>query len=283
METVPIIGGTGALGFGLALRWAQAGVPIVIGSRKQESADEAAQRVREKVPGRAGRGRRERRGGEARPDRRADRPVPRAVGEPDQPEGAPAARARSWSTRRCRWRRRSPARRRACSASRRGRRASRRRRWCPTACTVVSALHTVSAATLGDLDHALDEDIPIAGDKRDAQAAGRGADREDRRAAADQRRAARGGAPDRGADAAADRRQRAPQDPRGHQVHGAARAQVVVVLAGGTGGAKLAAGMLDVVGPGRADASSPTRPTTSRSTPRTSPPTRTSSPGGWPA
>ena len=50
METVPIIGGTGALGFGLALRWAQAGVPIVIGSRKQESADEAAQRVRDRVP-----------------------------------------------------------------------------------------------------------------------------------------------------------------------------------------------------------------------------------------
>src|SRR5690348_16543859 len=48
---VPIIGGTGALGFGLALRWAQAGVPIVIGSRRQESADESAGKLREKVPG----------------------------------------------------------------------------------------------------------------------------------------------------------------------------------------------------------------------------------------
>ncbi|MEA2445077.1 MAG: 8-hydroxy-5-deazaflavin:NADPH oxidoreductase, partial [Thermoleophilales bacterium] len=50
METVPIIGGTGALGHGLALRWARAGVPLVIGSRKQESADEAAQRIRDRVP-----------------------------------------------------------------------------------------------------------------------------------------------------------------------------------------------------------------------------------------
>jgi predicted dinucleotide-binding enzyme len=32
-QTVTIIGGTGALGFGLAVRWAIAGVPIVIGSR----------------------------------------------------------------------------------------------------------------------------------------------------------------------------------------------------------------------------------------------------------
>jgi 8-hydroxy-5-deazaflavin:NADPH oxidoreductase len=37
-STVPIIGGTGALGFGLALRLAREGVPIVIGSRKLESA-----------------------------------------------------------------------------------------------------------------------------------------------------------------------------------------------------------------------------------------------------
>ena len=34
-ETVAVIGGTGALGFGLALRWAIAGVPIVIGSRER--------------------------------------------------------------------------------------------------------------------------------------------------------------------------------------------------------------------------------------------------------
>jgi NADPH-dependent F420 reductase len=43
--TVAIIGGTGALGFGLALRWAIAGVPIVLGSRDAGRAAESAQRV----------------------------------------------------------------------------------------------------------------------------------------------------------------------------------------------------------------------------------------------
>jgi 8-hydroxy-5-deazaflavin:NADPH oxidoreductase len=50
-EPIPIIGGTGALGAGLALRWAQAGRPIVIGSRSAERAEEAAARVRTAVPG----------------------------------------------------------------------------------------------------------------------------------------------------------------------------------------------------------------------------------------
>jgi hypothetical protein len=50
VEPVPIIGGTGALGYGLAIRWARAGVPIVIGSRQAERAVEAAERVRAAVP-----------------------------------------------------------------------------------------------------------------------------------------------------------------------------------------------------------------------------------------
>jgi NADPH-dependent F420 reductase len=50
MEPVPIIGGTGALGYGLAVRWARAGVPVVIGSRQAERALEAAERVRAAVP-----------------------------------------------------------------------------------------------------------------------------------------------------------------------------------------------------------------------------------------
>jgi 8-hydroxy-5-deazaflavin:NADPH oxidoreductase len=48
-EPIPIIGGTGALGYGLAVRWARAGERIVIGSRKAERAAEAAQRVRAEV------------------------------------------------------------------------------------------------------------------------------------------------------------------------------------------------------------------------------------------
>src|SRR5689334_15279935 len=50
-EPVAIIGATGALGFGLAIRWGRAGVPVVIGSRDHERADEAAARARELVPG----------------------------------------------------------------------------------------------------------------------------------------------------------------------------------------------------------------------------------------
>jgi len=50
-EPIPIIGGTGALGAGLARRWAQAGVPIVLGSRDAGRAEEAAAKVREAVPG----------------------------------------------------------------------------------------------------------------------------------------------------------------------------------------------------------------------------------------
>jgi len=48
-DSIPIIGGTGALGYGLALRWAQAGQPIVIGSREAKRAEEAAERVRGQV------------------------------------------------------------------------------------------------------------------------------------------------------------------------------------------------------------------------------------------
>src|SRR5919198_727866 len=50
-EEIPIIGGTGALGFGLALRWARAERAIVIGSRSPERAAEAAERVRAAAPG----------------------------------------------------------------------------------------------------------------------------------------------------------------------------------------------------------------------------------------
>jgi 8-hydroxy-5-deazaflavin:NADPH oxidoreductase len=48
-EPIPIIGGTGALGYGLALRWARVGQPVVIGSREAGRAEEAADRVRAEV------------------------------------------------------------------------------------------------------------------------------------------------------------------------------------------------------------------------------------------
>ena len=56
MDTVPVIGGTGALGFAVALRLAQAAVPVVIGSRDAGRAEEAAAKIRERVQGAAAAG-----------------------------------------------------------------------------------------------------------------------------------------------------------------------------------------------------------------------------------
>lgn len=50
-EAIPIIGGTGALGYGLAVRLLRAGSSIVIGSRKLERATEAAERLRTHLTG----------------------------------------------------------------------------------------------------------------------------------------------------------------------------------------------------------------------------------------
>ncbi len=57
MQTeLAILGGSGALGGGLALRAARAGIPVVIGSRTAEKAAEAAASVAAVVPGAAVRG-----------------------------------------------------------------------------------------------------------------------------------------------------------------------------------------------------------------------------------
>jgi NADPH-dependent F420 reductase len=50
-NAIAILGGTGDQGLGLALRFARAGRPVVIGSRKLERAVEAATGVRQAVPG----------------------------------------------------------------------------------------------------------------------------------------------------------------------------------------------------------------------------------------
>jgi len=51
---IAIIGGTGPEGSGLALRWAQAGETIIIGSRDPQRAAEAASKIREQIRGAAG-------------------------------------------------------------------------------------------------------------------------------------------------------------------------------------------------------------------------------------
>src|SRR5258706_15946169 len=51
LPTIAVIGGTGDLGFGLALRWARGGVPVVIGSREEKKAKDGAERLKELLSG----------------------------------------------------------------------------------------------------------------------------------------------------------------------------------------------------------------------------------------
>src|SRR5580765_6516368 len=48
-EKIAVIGGTGDLGFGLAVRWSLAGAQIFIGSRDEKKAQDAAERVKDAV------------------------------------------------------------------------------------------------------------------------------------------------------------------------------------------------------------------------------------------
>lgn len=50
--TVGVLGGTGAQGKGLAVRWARAGIDVVVGSRKAERAEQAAAEIAETSGGR---------------------------------------------------------------------------------------------------------------------------------------------------------------------------------------------------------------------------------------
>ena len=153
-QTVAIIGGTGALGFGLAVRWAIAGVPIVIGSRDAGRAEEAADArdERAKEGGAADprvEGLQNEEAASAREHGRARGPVPRAVREPQQPaQRAPAAddpdrrdRAAGGGDRR--------AARPAPSASGRDLPRSRRPRWRRVECRRVGAAHRQRRRAVG--------------------------------------------------------------------------------------------------------------------------------------
>jgi NADPH-dependent F420 reductase len=165
---VPIVGATGALGFGLALRLAQAGVPVVIGSRRQESAEEAAEKLRAKLPDADVQGLQN--ADAARSGPLVILSVPfRAQSEnltnlkEVLEEGqilvdatVPLAAAVSGKATRL-------------LGVPQGSAAEQAKEMAPKGVTVLSAFHTVSAAQLGDLDVELDEDVLIAGDDREAK------------------------------------------------------------------------------------------------------------------
>lgn len=167
---ISIVGGTGALGFGLAVRLARAGVPVIIGSRGAERAEEAARKARERVPDgqieglengeAAARGevvfltvpfraqsenltnlREHLREGQILVD--ATVPLAAAIsGKATRILGVPQGSA-----------------------------AEQAQEMVPEGVTVVSALHTVAGHVLSDLDRDLDEDVLICGDRRDPKRA----------------------------------------------------------------------------------------------------------------
>jgi 8-hydroxy-5-deazaflavin:NADPH oxidoreductase len=164
-QTVAIIGGTGALGFGLAARWAMAGVPIVIGSRDAGRAAEVAARVVEKAGGGDVTGF-ENEEAAARAGtvllsvpfrvqaenlnnlRYALQPTTILIDATVPLAAAIGGRAtRTLGV----WQ---------------GSAAQQAAEMAPRGVTVVSAFHTVSAAALTDTERKLDEDILIAGDDR---------------------------------------------------------------------------------------------------------------------
>jgi NADPH-dependent F420 reductase len=165
-EPVAIIGATGALGFGLAVRWGVAGVPVVIGSRDADRAVEAAQRAREAVPAGHFEGFEN-----AEAATKADvvlLSVPfrnqsetltnlKTVLQPHQlvvDATVPLASAVSGRATRMLgvWQ---------------GSAGQQAQEMVPDGVRVVSALHTVNAAACGDLDHALDEDVLVCGNHRE--------------------------------------------------------------------------------------------------------------------
>ena len=165
-DGVTILGATGALGFGLAVRLGRAGVPVVIGSRDAGRAAEAAERAAAQVGGGSFSGLVNAEAAAAHevvflavPFRNQSenlnnlRPVLRE-GQLLVDATVPLAAAISGKATRTVgvWQ---------------GSAAEQAQEMVPDGVTVVSALHTVSAATLSDLDHPLDEDVLVCGRRRD--------------------------------------------------------------------------------------------------------------------
>ena len=169
-EPVPIIGGTGALGFGVALRLAAAGTPVVIGSRRTESAQEAAGRLRERVPDAEVEGLENpdaaRRGAivllcvpfRAQSENLTNLKEALEPGQILVDATVPLAAAVSGKATRM-------------LGVPQGSAAQQAQEMVPEGVRVVSGLHTVSAPVLSDLDHELDEDVLLTGDDRDAKRA----------------------------------------------------------------------------------------------------------------
>jgi NADPH-dependent F420 reductase len=164
-DPVAIIGASGALGFGLAVRLARAGVPVAIGSRDPDRAQEAAQRALAVIPDGSFSGH-----DNAQAARAADTVIlsvpfrnhsetltnlkeALAPGKLLIDATVPLAAAISGKATRMLgvWQ---------------GSAAQQAAEMVPDGVRVVSALHTISAASLTDLEHPLEQDVLICGDSR---------------------------------------------------------------------------------------------------------------------
>jgi NADPH-dependent F420 reductase len=164
-EPIPIIGGTGALGWGLAMRLARAGEHVVIGSRSAERAGDAATRVRDAVADAEVEGLLNadaaRRGPiafltvpfRAQSENLTNLREALTAGQILVDCTVPTAAAVSGKATRTLgvWQ---------------GSAAQQAAEMVPEGVTVIAALHTVSAQALGDPDAELDEDILICGDRK---------------------------------------------------------------------------------------------------------------------
>jgi NADPH-dependent F420 reductase len=164
-DPVAIIGASGALGFGLAVRLARAGVPVAIGSRDPDRAQEAAQRALAVIPDGSFSGH-----DNAQAARAADTVIlsvpfrnhsetltnlkdALTPGKLLIDATVPLAAAISGKATRMLgvWQ---------------GSAAQQAAEMTPDGVRVVSALHTISAASLTDLDHPLEQDVLVCGDSR---------------------------------------------------------------------------------------------------------------------
>jgi NADPH-dependent F420 reductase len=165
-DAIPIVGGTGALGFGLALRLAAAGRAIAIGSRDAGRAEQAAGKIRSQVEGAEVEGLENaaaaRRGPIvflAVPFRAQSENLTNLKGVLSEGQilvdaTVPLAAAVSGKATRM-------------LGVPQGSAAEQAQEMVPDGVAVVSALHTVSAATLGKLDAELDEDVLVTGDRKE--------------------------------------------------------------------------------------------------------------------
>jgi 8-hydroxy-5-deazaflavin:NADPH oxidoreductase len=164
-DPVAIVGASGALGFGLAVRLARASVPIAIGSRDATRAEEAVERALELVPGGSFSGHDNAGAVDAadtvilsvpfrnQSETLANLKEALTPGQLLIDATVPLAAAVSGKATRMLgvWQ---------------GSAAQQAAEMAPDGVRVVSALHTVSAASLADLDHPLEQDVLLCGDSR---------------------------------------------------------------------------------------------------------------------